>query len=533
MALCTLCISPHWIPSFLLLTTWPIPLFLSSFLLTTALTSCYGNKLGLDFHHRFSDKVREWTDSRGLPPTWNPEEVPRGSVEYYQRLLKYDLHRHRDRSLAQGDLYAFAKGNETLGYLGNLQYAFVDLGTPNQTFLVALDTGSSLFWVPCNCKQCAPNSDPSYGNIVFRNYEPSTSTTSKKISCSSDQCITTSAFRCTNQSADCTYTIKYGSVNTSSSGTLIQDDLYLIKQDITSKLVKLPIVFGCGEVQTGHLINGGPPNGLMGLGLSNISVPSMIANSGIISDSFSMCFGVDGDGQLNFGDKGSDDQFETKLNTNTYSFYNISLTGVAVGSIVSNLSFTAIVDSGTSFSRFTNDVHTKLGTSFSAQVSEQQIQVKGIPFEYCFEISENQTKVRVPPVYFTTKGGSTFQARHPAVLLSERNTKRAVAYCLAIVRSRFNIIGENFLVGNRIVFDRERGVLGWQPYNCSDSKNTNKPAPPPAPSTPVPPPVPSTLAPSPAISVPSKSWAHPVGPSTVISVVTSFLLITLMWLPFY
>ena len=52
----------------------------------------------------------------------------------------------------------------------------------------------------------------------------------------------------------------------------------------------------------------------MGLGLSNISVPSMIANSGLISDSFSMCFGVDGNGRLNFGDKGSADQFETKLN---------------------------------------------------------------------------------------------------------------------------------------------------------------------------------------------------------------------------
>ncbi|XP_078161100.1 aspartyl protease family protein 1-like [Carex rostrata] len=355
--------------------------------LTTALTSCYGNKLGLDFHHRFSDKVQEWTDSRGLPPAWNPEEAPRGSVEYYQRLLKYDLHRHRDRSLAEGDLYAFTKfGNETLEYIGHLQYAFVDLGTPNQTFLVALDTGSDLFWVPCNCKQCAPNSDPSYGNIVFRNYEPSKSTTSKKISCSSNQCSSTSKFNCTNQSADCTYTMTYGAANTSSSGTLIQDDLYLIKEDITSKLVKLSIVFGCGEVQTGYLLNGGPPNGLMGLGLSNISVPSMIANSGLISDSFSMCFGVDGDGRLNFGDKGSADQFETKLNIDTIPFYNISLTGVVVGSIVSNLSFTAIVDSGTAISRFTDDVYMTLATNFSALVSEQQVQVQGIPFEYCFEI---------------------------------------------------------------------------------------------------------------------------------------------------
>jgi hypothetical protein len=86
--------------------------------LSVTLTSCYGNKLGLDFHHRFSDKVREWTESRGLPPSWNPEQAPRGSVEYYQRLVKNDLHRHRGRFLADGDLYAFASGNETVEYIG-------------------------------------------------------------------------------------------------------------------------------------------------------------------------------------------------------------------------------------------------------------------------------------------------------------------------------------------------------------------------------------------------------------------------------
>lgn len=71
----------------------------------------------------------------------------------------------------------------------------------------------------------------------------------------------------------------------------------------------------------------------------------------------------------------------------------------------------------------------------------------------------------------------------------------------------------------------------------SVSENTNNPAPPPAPSTPVPPPVLppvlSTPAPSPTISVPSSSWAHPVGFSTVISVVTSLISIIFIWLPFY
>ena len=45
----------------------------------------------------------------------------------------------------------------------SLHYAVVALGTPNVTFLVALDTGSDLFWVPCDCVKCAPLSSPSYG----------------------------------------------------------------------------------------------------------------------------------------------------------------------------------------------------------------------------------------------------------------------------------------------------------------------------------------------------------------------------------
>ena len=36
-----------------------------------------------------------------------------------------------------------------------MHYAVIDIGTPNTSFLVALDTGSDLFWVPCECKQCA------------------------------------------------------------------------------------------------------------------------------------------------------------------------------------------------------------------------------------------------------------------------------------------------------------------------------------------------------------------------------------------
>lgn len=49
----------------------------------------------------------------------------------------------------------------------SLHYAVVALGTPNVTFLVALDTGSDLFWVPCDCRQCAATTSPSYGVSLF------------------------------------------------------------------------------------------------------------------------------------------------------------------------------------------------------------------------------------------------------------------------------------------------------------------------------------------------------------------------------
>lgn len=50
--------------------------------------------------------------------------------------------------------------------LGRLHYAWIDIGTPNVSFLVALDTGSDLLWVPCDCVQCAPLSSSYYTVLV-------------------------------------------------------------------------------------------------------------------------------------------------------------------------------------------------------------------------------------------------------------------------------------------------------------------------------------------------------------------------------
>lgn len=95
------------------------PLSFLHFLLmftTTTFTLVAGDTFQVDFHHRFSDKVRQWAESQGLPATWNPDEAPVGSVEYYKELSRHDvaLLSQHGRFLEDTDVYTFAEGNETL-----------------------------------------------------------------------------------------------------------------------------------------------------------------------------------------------------------------------------------------------------------------------------------------------------------------------------------------------------------------------------------------------------------------------------------
>ena len=50
-----------------------------------------------------------------------------------------------------------------------LHYTVIDVGTPNTSFLVALDTGSDQLWIPCQCKQCASTSNVSHLLVRFLN----------------------------------------------------------------------------------------------------------------------------------------------------------------------------------------------------------------------------------------------------------------------------------------------------------------------------------------------------------------------------
>lgn len=433
--------------------------------------------IGFDLHHRSSPVVKRWAEARGHPAAaWWAEE--HGSPEYYSALYHHDRAHIARRGLADSGkgLLTFADGNITYQLDGSIHYAEVAVGTPTATFLVALDTGSDLFWVPCDCKHCAPmDNNASTPGVALRPYSPGKSSTSKPVGCDHALCDRPNA--CDAANSSCPYTVRYVSANTSSSGVLVEDVIHFSREResvVGGEPVEAPVVLGCGQVQTGAFLDGAAVDGLLGLGLDKVSVPSVLAAAGLVaSDSFSMCFSPDGLGRINFGDAGIRGQAETPfIVSNRHPSYNISVTGMSVAGEAVAAEFAAVVDSGTSYTYLNDPVYTDLATSFNSQVREKRANFSAsIPFEYCYEVTSGQTELSTPVVTLTTGGGAVFPVKEPFVIIGGQTSDGRVVvlgYCLAVLKNGItvDIIGQNFMTGLKVVFDRERSVLGWHEFDC-------------------------------------------------------------------
>ncbi|WCJ32716.1 Eukaryotic aspartyl protease family protein [Euphorbia peplus] len=431
--------------------------------------TCDGGRSIFTFkmHHRFSDELKNLSSADSK---W-PEKQ---SFEYYADLAHRD-HVLRGRKLSDGDSpLAFSNGNSTfrISSLGFLHYTTVELGTPGVKFMVALDTGSDLFWVPCDCSKCAPTQGTPYSSeFELSIYNPKQSSTSKKVTCNNNLCAHRN--RCLGTFSSCPYMVSYVSAQTSTSGILVEDLLHLTTEDSDSESVKAYVTFGCGQIQSGSFLNTAAPNGLFGLGMDQISVPSVLSKAGLTADSFSMCFGHDGVGRISFGDKGSPDQDETPFNPSpSHPTYNISVTQVRVGTTLIDIDFTALFDSGTSFTYLIDLAYAKVSENFHSQAKDKRRPLDPrIPFEYCYDMSPDGNASLIPSMRLTMKGGGHFAVSDPIIVIS---TQSELVYCLAIVKStELNIIGQNFMTGYRVVFDREKLVLGWRKADCYDMEDYN------------------------------------------------------------
>ncbi|XP_047166685.1 aspartyl protease family protein 1-like [Vigna umbellata] len=449
--------------------------FLSVSLLMLALTTLASqtshalHSFGFDIHHRFSDPVKEVFGVGDLPV--------KGTREYYVVMAHRDR-MFRGRRLAGGHHtpLTFVPSNETyqIGTFGFLHFANVSVGTPPLSFLVALDTGSDLFWLPCNCTKCVRAIGISNQRIDFNIYDLKRSSTSEKVLCNSSLCELQK--QCSSSGSVCPYEVNYLSNGTSTSGFLVDDVLHLITDDDQAKDADTRVTFGCGQVQTGAFLDGAAPNGLLGLGMGDVSVPSILAKEGLTSNSFSMCFGPDGLGRITFGDNSSFVQGKTPFNLRaSHPTYNITVSQINLGGNVADIEFHAIFDSGTSFTYLNDPAYTQITNSFNSVVKLQRHSSSSssdeLPFEYCYDLSSNQV-VEVP-INFTMKGGDTFTVTDPIVTVTGEGIS---LLCLGVVKSNnVNIIGQNFMTGYHIVFDRDNMILGWKESNCYDDELSTLP----------------------------------------------------------
>lgn len=152
--------------------------------------------------------------------------------------------------------------------------------------------------------------------------------------------------------------------------------------------------------------------------------------------------------------------------------YNITVTQSRVGTTLIDLDLTALFDTGTSFTYLVDPAYSRFSESFHSQVKDRRRPPDPrIPFEYCYDMSPDANTSLIPTVSLTMKGGGQFALSDPIIVIS---TQHELIYCLALIRSaELNIIGQNFMTGYRVVFDKEKLILGWKKSNCYDIDDAN------------------------------------------------------------
>ncbi|KAM5577365.1 aspartic proteinase-like protein 1 [Rosa sericea] len=429
--------------------------------------------------HRFSDEAKALKASRSSGDAkWLGRWPRRNSMDYYHLLVSTDFQRQKMKLGTSRHQFQFlfpSEGSNTASFgndFGWLHYTWIDIGTPNVSFLVALDTGSDLLWVPCDCLQCAPLSATHYSTLDrdLNEYSPSGSNTSKHVSCSHELC--TAGPNCKGPKQPCPYTIEYLSENTSSSGLLVEDILHLLAggNGVSNNSIQAPVIIGCGMKQSGGYLDGIAPDGLMGLGLGEVSVPSFLAKAGLITNSFSMCVDEEDSGRIFFGDQGPNTQQSTAFlpSNGNYETYIIGVEACCIGnSCLKQTSFRALVDSGTSFTFLPEEVYDKIAVEFDKRVNATITSYEGSPWKYCYNTS-SQDLLKVPSVTLMFLANNSFVVHDPVFPIYDN--QGVVGICLAIQPADGDIgtIGQNFMTGYRTVFDRENMKLGWSRSKCQD-----------------------------------------------------------------
>ncbi|GAB2282668.1 hypothetical protein Dimus_017205 [Dionaea muscipula] len=387
-------------------------------------------------------------------PSNSSKKFKKLNIKHRRHLQGSEEHRPNARMRLYDDL--LANGYYTTRLL---------IGTPPQEFALIVDSGSTVTYVPCDsCEHCGNHQDPKFQRELSSSYKP--------LKCNPD-------CSCDSDRDQCTYERQYAEMS-SSSGVLGQDVISFGNQ---SDLTPQPAVFGCENTETGDLYSQ-HADGIMGLGRGDLSIVDQLVDKGVISNSFSLCYGgMDvGGGAMVLGEITSPaDMVFSNSDSGRSPYYNIELKTIQVAgkplpvdSKVFDRKYGTVMDSGTTYAYLPEEAFVEFKTAIMNELEDLQ-RINGPDPNYndiCFsgagsDISELS---RTFPAIDLVFGNNQMLSLSPENYLF-RHTKVHGAYCLGIFqngRDPTTLLGGIIVRNTLVVYDREHAKVGFWKTNCSE-----------------------------------------------------------------
>ncbi|CAO2040900.1 unnamed protein product [Urochloa humidicola] len=332
------------------------------------------------------------------------------------------------------------------------------LGTPAKSYVMVVDTGSSLTWLQCS--PCVVSCHRQSGPV----FNPKASSSYASVSCSAPQCsdltsATLNPAACSTSNV-CVYQASYGDSSFSVG--------YLSKDTVSLGSTSMPnFYYGCGQDNEGLF---GRSAGLIGLARNKLSLLYQLAPT--LGYSFSYCLPTasSSSGYLSIGSYNPGQYAYTPMVSSSLddSLYFIQLTGITVAGkalAVSSSAYTSlptIIDSGTVITRLPTAVYSALSKAVAAAM-------KGTPRASAFSILDTcfqgqAARLRAPAVNMAFAGGAALKLSAQNLLVDVDSATTCLAFAPA--RSAA-IIGNTQQQTFSVVYDVKSNRIGFAAGGCS------------------------------------------------------------------
>ncbi|XP_062197566.1 aspartic proteinase Asp1-like [Phragmites australis] len=354
-------------------------------------------------------------------------------------------------------------------------YATLSIGDPAKPYFLDVDTGSDLTWLQCDapCKSC--------NKVPHPLYRP---TKNKLLPCANSLCTALLRGLGANNKCpspqQCDYRIKYTD-SASSQGVLVTDSFSLPLRN--SSNVRASLTFGCGyDQQVGK--NGAvqaATDGLLGLGRGSVSLLSQLKQQGITKNVLGHCLSTNGGGFLFFGDAMVPTSRVTWVPMarstagNYYSpgsatlYFDRRSLGVKPMEVV--------FDSGSTYTYFSAQPYQAVVSALKGSLSKSLKQVSDPSLPLCWKGQKSFKSVFDVKKDFKSLLLSFASGKNAVMEIPPENyliVTKIGNVCLGILdgsaaKLSFNVIGDITMQDQMVIYDNERGQLGWVRGACSRS----------------------------------------------------------------